>query len=136
MTVLTAFQETEDALLTADRLGEQEKLIGDVVTAANETFTFTKSRYEKGLSSNLEVTIAERDALNAKRSYIQVRFDRLRASANLARVLGGGWNRDTAIDKSVDDYEKHLEEQNKAAEKAKDDAAKAKDEAEAKAKKD
>lgn len=122
LTVLTAFRETEDALLTADRLTGQEKLINDVVTAANETFTFTKARYEKGLSSNLEVTIAERDALNAKRLFIQVRFDRLRASANLARTLGGGWSRDTAVDKSVDDYEKHLEERNKAAEKAKEEA--------------
>ena len=123
LTVLTAFRETEDALLTADRLAEQEKLITAVVDAANESYTFARARYEKGLSSNLEVTIAERDALTARRSYIQTHFDRLRASANLARVLGGGWNRDTGIDKSKQDFEDRLETRDKAAEKAKADAA-------------
>lgn len=107
--VLTAFRETEDALVTLDRLGRQENLVTAVVESADETLTFAKARYDKGLSSNLEVTLAERDTLAARRELIKIRFDRLRASANLARALGGGWNRDTAIEKSRNAFEDRLE---------------------------
>lgn len=107
--VLNAFRETEDALLTIDRLAGQEKLVSDVVASANETLGFAKARHDKGLSSNLEVTLAERDTLAARRELIRIRFDRLRASANLARALGGGWNRETEIEKSRNAFEDRLE---------------------------
>lgn len=115
--LLTAFQETEDALVTIERYAAQEKLVADIVESATETLTFAKARYDKGLSSNLEVTVAERDTLAARREFIKIRFSRLRASANLARALGGGWNRDTAIDKSVIAFEDRLEAADNAAKK-------------------
>jgi multidrug efflux system outer membrane protein len=115
--VLTAFRETEDALVTIDRLAGQENLVAAVVESADETLTFAKARYDKGLSSNLEVTLAERDTLAARRELIKIRFDRLRASANLARALGGGWNRESAIDKSAIAFEDRLEAADKAAKK-------------------
>ncbi len=120
-TILSAFRETEDALVTLDRLNGQEKSVAAIVSSANDTLAFAKARFDKGLSSNLEVTLAERDALSAKRELVRVRFDRLRASANLARALGGGWNRDTAIDKSAEAFERRLEERETALEKAKAD---------------
>lgn len=120
-TILGAFRETEDALVTLDRLDTQEKSVAAIVASANDTLTFARARFDKGLSSNLEVTLAERDALSAKRSLVAVRFDRLRASVNLARALGGGWHRDTAIDKSAAAFEQRLDEREAALEKAKAD---------------
>ncbi len=134
-TILGAFRETEDALVTLDRLNTQEKSVAAIVASANDTLTFAKARFDKGLSSNLEVTLAERDALSAKRELVRVRFDRLRATANLARALGGGWNRDTSIDRSADAFEERLDEREAALEKAKADkdaADKARSETDAK----
>lgn len=119
-TVLTAFRETEDSLLSIDRLANQEKLVVAVVEAATETLTFAKARFDKGLSSSLDVTTAERDTLQAKRALIQIRFDRLRATANLARSLGGGWSRsDELYKKSSDAFEDKLQAADEAAKAAK-----------------
>lgn len=119
-TVLSAFRETEDALVSIDRLATQEKVVSVIVDAASETLTFAKARYDKGLSSNLEVTVAERDTLAARREFIRVRFERLRATANLARALGGGWNRDVKIEESQHEYEERLKRIEEEKENAKD----------------
>lgn len=118
-TVLNAFRETEDALVTIDRLTEREKLVGMADAAATETAGFTRERFEKGISSNLELTLAERDALLAKREVIRVRYDRLRAITNLARTLGAGWHADLAIAGSAAAYERKLIDDDKALKEAK-----------------
>lgn len=121
-TVLTAFRETEDALVTLERLAEREKLIAAVNESAADALRFARARYDKGVSSNLEVTLAERDTLLAKREAIKVRYDRLRATANLARTLGSGWNADTDIASSTEAFEQRLEAAEAAREKAKAEA--------------
>ncbi len=115
--VLTAFRETEDALLTLDRLADQEKLVFAVTSAADESLGFAKARFDKGLSSNLEITLVERDTLAARRELIRIRFERLRASANLACALGGGWDREPAIAASRTAFEDRLEAAESAAKK-------------------
>lgn len=106
-TLLDAFRETEDALVNVARLAEQEKHLIEVKAAAERVYDFTKARYDGGLSSNLRVIIAERDALAARRDTARVRFERLRATASLALALGGGWHRDE-IEKSAEKFEAKL----------------------------
>lgn len=118
-TVLTAFREAEDALITLDRLAQREKLTAMADAAATETAGFARERFDKGIDSNLELTLAERDATLAKREVIRVRYDRLRATANLARTLGAGWNADLGIPGSAAAYERKLIEDDRALETAK-----------------
>ena len=123
-TVLTAFRETEDALVTLDRLGDRERLVAAVNDAADEALRFARARFDKGVSSGLEVATAERDVALARREAIRVRHDHLRAAANLARVLGGGWSAETGIAESAEAFERRLEEAEAAREKAKEESKK------------
>lgn len=118
-TLLTAFRETEDALVTLDRLAEREKLIAAVNESAADSLRFARARYAPGVSSNLEVTLASRDMLLAKREAIRVHYDRLRATANLGRALGSGWSADTDLAASTEAFEQRLEDAEAAREKAK-----------------
>lgn len=106
-TLLNAFRETEDALVDVARLAEQEQHLFEVNAAAERVYEFAKARYDGGLSSNLRVIIAERDALAARRDAARVRFSRLRAAASLALATGGGWHREE-IEKSAEKFEARL----------------------------
>ena len=95
-------------------MADEEKYVAEVNVSAGKVYAFSRARFDEGLSSNLSVIIAERDALTARRDAVRVRFDRLRAAAGLALTLGGGWRRDTGIARSRDAFEKRLEDQDKA----------------------
>ena len=51
----------------------------------------SRSRYDTGLSSYLEVLIADQQLFSQEIQLAQVRGSQLRAVAQLYRALGGGW---------------------------------------------
>ncbi|MCF7785924.1 MAG: efflux transporter outer membrane subunit [Prosthecobacter sp.] len=89
--VLTAMQETEDALSTLRILAAETEAQNEAVRAARESERITSNQYEAGTLSYINVITAQATALNAERSAIDLRSRRLNATVALIKALGGGW---------------------------------------------
>lgn len=90
-TVLTAIKEVEDALANQRgyrTLSDKQKTNAE---AAAKTTALSSERYQKGLVNYLEVVDAQREELLARRSLVQAQGNRLAASVDLIKALGGGW---------------------------------------------
>jgi len=89
--VLVAFQEVEDALASLRALAAQAEAQDRLVQASEQAASLARTRYEQGLTGLLELVLAQRALLQARRGANQVHRDRLLASVRLVRALGGGW---------------------------------------------
>lgn len=89
--LLTALREVEDALSDV----QQRQLQGDAQqasrVAAARGYLVARARYERGVSTYLDVTDAQRSALAADRAAVQIHTQRLLAAVSVARALGAGW---------------------------------------------
>jgi multidrug efflux system outer membrane protein len=56
-----------------------------------------QARYDRGVSTYLDVTDAQRSSLVADRAAAQIRTQRLLAAVSVARALGGGWTQGEAV---------------------------------------
>lgn len=90
-TVLTGFQEVEDALAALRLLAEEADLQREAVRAAVEALQIADNQYLAGTVSYLNVVAAQAAALSAERSAIDIAGRRLLAAAALIRALGGDW---------------------------------------------
>ncbi len=90
-TVLTALQGVEDQLVATRVLAEQESLLADAASAAQQAQQQVLNRYRAGRVSFLEVVVAQTTALNAQRALQQMQANRQVASVGLIQALGGGW---------------------------------------------
>ena len=88
---LGAFQEVEDGLAAQRILGTEAAQQGAATAAADRLVTISRSRYRGGITSYLEVSIAETVALNNHRAGVQVLTRRLTNGVALVKALGGGW---------------------------------------------
>ena len=89
--VLTAMQESEDALSTLRILAAEAEAQNEAVRAARESERIATNQYEAGTLSYLNVATTQAAALNAERSAIDIRSRRLNATVALIKALGGGW---------------------------------------------
>ncbi|MBS0624571.1 MAG: efflux transporter outer membrane subunit [Verrucomicrobia bacterium] len=90
-TVLSAFQEVEDALTNIEQQGKQYDSLKVSYSAASETYTLTDLRYTKGVSNYLDTIDAKRAELDTKRTFMNVLGQRYQSSLQLIKALGGGW---------------------------------------------
>jgi multidrug efflux system outer membrane protein len=90
-TVLNAFREVEDALSDLSTLAAQGEAVDRALAAARDTVTLANERYQRGLTSYLDVVDAQRVALQAERQDTQLRGQRAVSTILLAKALGGGW---------------------------------------------
>lgn len=93
-TILNAFREVEDALSDLSTLAAQSEAVSRALRSARDTVSLATERYQRGLTSYLEVVDAERLALQAERQEVQLRGQRAVSTILLAKALGGGWNRE------------------------------------------
>lgn len=91
--VLNAFREVEDSLSDLGTLAAQGQAVNRAVTSARDTATLAADRYQRGLTSYLDVVDAQRAALQAERTEVQLQGQRAVATILLAKALGGGWER-------------------------------------------
>jgi len=90
--VLNAFREVEDALSDLSTLAVQGEAVNRALASARDTAALANERYQKGLTSYLDVVDAQRAALQAEREDTQLRGQRAVSTILLAKALGGGWN--------------------------------------------
>jgi NodT family efflux transporter outer membrane factor (OMF) lipoprotein len=90
-TVLTAFQSVEDSLSTLRILEQEAEQQEKAVQAALGALNLAINRYRGGITTFLEVVIAQNAALNAEQVALAISTRRMTASVQLVRALGGGW---------------------------------------------
>ena len=90
--LLTALREVEDALSDSQQRRKQGEVQAQAQQAAGRALQVAQARYERGISTYLDVTDAQRSALAADRAAAQIATQRLLASVAVARALGGGWS--------------------------------------------
>ncbi|MFC5461517.1 efflux transporter outer membrane subunit [Massilia niabensis] len=95
--LLGALREVEDALSDAQQRQKQGEVQAQAQAAAARALLVAQARYERGISTYLDVTDAQRSALTADRAGAQIRTQRLLASVAVARALGGGWSEAPAL---------------------------------------
>lgn len=89
--VLNAFREVEDALFEVDAVARELFALQRQVSAAENAASLSRSRYDGGVTSYLEVLETERSLFNAELSLSDAFQRQLNAYVKLYKALGGGW---------------------------------------------
>lgn len=89
--VQNAFRDVRQALARQTRSREIFEAEGERIAALQDTLRLARTRYELGISSQLEVLDAERNLLRAAVSREAALRDQRNAVTDLVRALGGGW---------------------------------------------
>jgi multidrug efflux system outer membrane protein len=89
--LLTALREVEDALSDVQQRQLQGEAQKASQVAAARGYLVARARYERGVSTYLDVTDAQRSALAADRAAVQINTQRMLAAVAVARSLGAGW---------------------------------------------
>lgn len=90
-TILTAFQEVENALANSVQNERLLKTLVRQVEAAQDIATLTDQRYKDGIITSLDVFDAQRVLLDTQRQEVRVRGQRFLDAVLLIKALGGGW---------------------------------------------
>ena len=98
-TVLTAFQQVEDNLAAARMLSQETEEQQNAVKASERFLELANHRYQLGIDNYLNVITAQSALLTNQRNAVNIRMQRVIASIQLIKSLGGGW--DAARDKAV-----------------------------------
>ncbi|RUL77482.1 efflux transporter outer membrane subunit [Dyella choica] len=93
-TVLKAFGEVEDNLVSLNQLAQEAQTQQAAVTDSAETTRHATDLYKGGLQSYFDVVQAQNIELQARLADVDVRTRRMTSSVLLIKALGGGWSRD------------------------------------------
>ncbi len=91
-TVLTAFQDVEDNLVSLKVLAQEALAERAAADAAAETLRIIENQYKAGTVDYLNVVSAQNASLSAERAFRDITNRSLTASVGLLKALGGGWN--------------------------------------------
>ena len=91
--VLVAFQDVENALADLRTLSVQSEAQNRATEAAQRTLELANQSYRQGASTYLDITDAERTLFNDQRISAQLLGQRMQATVQLIKALGGGWHR-------------------------------------------
>lgn len=88
-TVLNAFREVEDRMVTLDRLAAQKDALTAQRTAVADALRHARNRYQAGYTAYIEQVDAQRSLLAVELSIIQLDADMLNALIGLYQAAGG-----------------------------------------------
>lgn len=91
-TVLTGFQQVEDALSALRILAQETAIVDRAVVAAQQSLDISTTQYRGGLVNYLQVITAQTSLLENQRDRVDLRTKQLLASVSLIQALGGGWS--------------------------------------------
>jgi NodT family efflux transporter outer membrane factor (OMF) lipoprotein len=98
-TVLTAFQQVEDALANERILKQQDVIDRQTVTDATRAVQIALNEYQAGTQAYTTVITAQNTLLSAQENEISVDQTRLTEAVALIEALGGGWRPSDLPDK-------------------------------------
>jgi NodT family efflux transporter outer membrane factor (OMF) lipoprotein len=90
--VLNAFQEVEDNLAALRILNDEAATQNAAVAASIRSLNISTSRYKGGVTTYLEVLIAQTTELTNQRTQADITTRQFAASVQLIKALGGGWD--------------------------------------------
>ena len=91
-TVLSAYQEVEDALSNLSWLAKEQQSLSIASNAAQKVVNISLTLYRDGATNYLDVVYSQTTLLAAQRAVLAVRTRRLEADVALLVALGGGWS--------------------------------------------
>ncbi|BCU75756.1 efflux transporter outer membrane subunit [Luteolibacter sp. LG18] len=91
-TLLVALREVEDALVDLKGLAQSRRSLEAALSSARDTRRLTQERYDKGLTSYLDVVETDRTVLRVELALSQTDAQQRITLAALAKALGGGWS--------------------------------------------
>ncbi|MGR8941311.1 MAG: TolC family protein, partial [Gammaproteobacteria bacterium] len=89
--VLNAFKEVEDALASYEQERQRRQQLKKTEAAEQLTLDLSKERYLKGLTSFLDVLIAQRTLFATQRDLVDNLARISSHTVALYKALGGGW---------------------------------------------
>ena len=89
--VLTAFQEVEDALAAVKYTREREISLKTAMEQAQRAYSLSLRMYDAGAIDFQTLLDTQNAQLVTEDEYAQAKLARLTAAVNLYRALGGGW---------------------------------------------
>ncbi|MDY0747977.1 efflux transporter outer membrane subunit [Paucibacter sp. R3-3] len=89
--VIGAFQQVEDQLALLQHYGAAAEAEAAALAASQRALTLATNRYREGAASYLEVVTSQTATLQSQRSAADLATRQRRASVQLIRALGGGW---------------------------------------------
>jgi len=96
-TVLTAFQEVENALTAYDNEKKREKILETEVEQYQQASKLALSKYTRGLTNFLDVLDAQRSLFSAQDSLAQSRATVQTDLIAFYKALGGGWEKNDPL---------------------------------------
>ena len=94
-TVLNAFREVSDALMSREQLAEVREHQANEVTALERAVKLSTERYVAGKASYYEVLEAQQQLFPAELNLARTQRDQLLATVELYKALGGGWRQES-----------------------------------------
>lgn len=91
-TVLSAFQEVEDALAALRILAQEAALQQQAVQSAQQALEIVLNQYKAGMTMYLSVISAQATAFAAEQKMVSINGQRMVSAAGLIKALGGGWD--------------------------------------------
>lgn len=89
--ILSAFREFEDGLIASKKSNERQVSQAQRVEALKNYLRLSRTRYDEGYTSYLEVLDALRQYYEGQIEWVQARSDTFVALIQLYRAMGGGW---------------------------------------------
>jgi NodT family efflux transporter outer membrane factor (OMF) lipoprotein len=96
-TVLTAFQQVEDALAGLRILSREVEQQDSAVRSAQRSLTVAIKLYQTGIGPYLNVLTAQTALLTNQQTAATLRLQQMTTSVQLIEALGGGWNADLSL---------------------------------------
>ncbi len=90
--LLVALREVEDALVDLKSLARSRSALEAALASSRDTRQLSQERFDKGLTSYLDVVDADRTVLRTRLALRQLDAQQRITLAALAKALGGGWS--------------------------------------------
>jgi NodT family efflux transporter outer membrane factor (OMF) lipoprotein len=91
--VLTAFQQVEDALAAVRILSQQIRRQQEAVDSSQMFLRLELGRYDNGIDPYIDVITAQTTLLSNQQALTNLQVLEMTASVQLIEALGGGWDR-------------------------------------------
>jgi len=92
-TIISAFSNVEDALVTLQQTALQYQRQADAVAKARRAYEITQRQFHIGTINILTVLNTETALFTAEDTLVQVKYAHLAALISLFNALGGGWQK-------------------------------------------